>query len=171
MVRRRKQEEEAAALPPAFYDDAPVDLASLPPVAERRELYVAQAISPELQKTLISRGYDIIDVRALPRTDPYEHQRAILAWIQGLSEGSIAANEEKRKMLELEAKAHGLLVNRSISITAKARAAATIDELLEKSAGRLAMKPVSKADVERALKRSLEPGEDTKAPGAKPNIH
>lgn len=168
-MARSKREEAPEA--PAFFDDAPSDLASLPPVVERRELYVAQGIGPTLTKLLTQRGYDIVDVRALPRTDPYEHQRAILAWIQGLSEGSIVANEERRKLLELEAKAHGLMVNRSISITAKARAAATIDELLDKNAGRLAMKPVSKADVERALRRSLEPGLEEKAPGAKPPLH
>ena len=168
MARSRKEEAPEA---PAFYDDAPADLASLPPVTERRELYIAQGIESTLMKLLTSRGYDIIDVRALPRTDPYEHQRAILAWIQGLSEGSIVANEERRKLLELEAKAHGLLVNRSISITAKARADATIDELLDRNISRLAMKPVSKADVEKALRRSLEPGPEEKAPGAKPPLH
>ena len=125
-----------------------------------RVLFVA-GLPEGAEYILVSKGYIVVDVRGLPRSNPAEHQEAILSWLQGLTEGSIRQDEERRKQLELEARVHGLMVNRSINANVHANLhGASINELLGLGPSRSTLKSgVTGKHIEAAKRASTIPGE------------
>ncbi len=105
-------------------------LPRLAPSAKRR-IYVSCVTELELEYVR-ERGYDPVDVFTLPRSTVQEQQSCIMAWLQGMSEGTIEMDAERRKALELEARACGMLVNRALRLEGKvSMSPETVDELLE----------------------------------------
>lgn len=124
-----------------------------------RTLFVAGARDIDTT-TLRAKGYDVVDVLQLPRTNDGEHHYAIEAWLQGMSEGSIPMDREKRLSLELEARARGLLVNRSMKVDVAVKVSEkSLEELLSgPRAGRFTLNGASARQIERAARAAVTPG-------------
>ena len=88
-------------------------LFDLPQRETIKKIYVT-GLSEEEYRTLLSRGYQAVDVRTLPRESLEETQEAIESWFQGISEGTIRVTQPQMRALENEAKIHGLMINRII---------------------------------------------------------
>lgn len=124
----------------------------------RKTLFVATD-EPMLLEELEQKGYEVLDVRALPRTNTQEIQYAIAAWLQGMVEGTIAPDEERRKTLELEARLHGLLVQQtSRTETSISLDSQTIDKLLDFGPSKHTMHSVSMKQIEHAKLEAITPG-------------
>lgn len=88
----------------------------VPPDARPRALYFSRELMAIDTAGLQARGYEVVNVLALPRrTDP-EHRVYLLAKAQGIEEGTIPAGEEDRFRLQLEMQAYGLMNNKSTRI-------------------------------------------------------
>lgn len=123
-----------------------------------RELFVS-GITKENRALLKEKGYRVIDVCSLPRTNDSEHQYAIEAWLQGMSEGSIPMDKERRLSLELEARARGLLVHRTMKVDVSIKAnQKTIEELLKPRSARLTLNRASVDKINHAVEAALIPG-------------
>jgi hypothetical protein len=129
------------------------------PEGLQRTLYVAGLEQSKLE-ALKEKGYSLVDVRTMPRESMVENRACIEAWMQGLSEGTIEENPERRRNLELEAKAHGLLVHKQARIDLKVKADAdNLDKVLDQLSNLTdTLKPVSHARIEAAKKAALIPG-------------
>lgn len=108
---------------------------------------------------LAEKGYETIDVRSLPRESHKEHMVAIEAWLRGMNEGTIPSDEERRKGLELEAKIHGMLVNRSVKVEAKTEIdQETLEVLLDFGPNKHVLQNTTIQRIEHARKAALIPG-------------
>ena len=107
-----------------------MDLDQFPELPYRgRRVYVC-GLDPLSAEVLRERGYEPVEVNTLPRTDDGETADYLNAKLQGIEEGSIAADDETRKLLELQMRALGLLDKRSVSMRLSVRAeASTIEDL------------------------------------------
>jgi hypothetical protein len=117
-------------------------------------------VESEVKRELELKGYQLTDVRTLTRESPSDHAVAIEAWLQGMSEGTIEPSAERRRNIELEAKVHGLLINRSLRIDAKTRMdGATLDKvLLTLAPDKVTISKVSPERMKRAEQAGLIPG-------------
>ncbi len=98
-----------------------------------RSLYVTD-ITESHRAALENKGYHLVDVRTLPRSTREDARVGILAWLQGMSEGTIPMDEARRRNLELEAKMHGLLISKSVSLKAVGQIGGEdLEDLLEVS--------------------------------------
>lgn len=96
---------------------------------EQRVIYVANSTKKERQE-LIDKRYIPVDVTRLSRTNDEEHRIALEGWLQGMVEGSISNDPERRKTIELELRERGLLVNRTMKLEARVSDQATLEKLL-----------------------------------------
>jgi len=128
-------------------------------ISQRRTLFVC-GLDENTTEELRLRGYDICDVRTLPRADTADHAAAIEAWLQGMVEGTIPPDAEKRRTLELESKVHGLLINRSVRLEAKAKLDGNdLEKVLDALASNnRTLKPVTDIELDKAQKSALIPG-------------
>lgn len=109
-----------------------VDFTNFPdlPNESSRTLYV-RGLERDEEALLRTKGYNPVDVLSLPRNTDSDNRHAIMCWITGMAEGSICMDAERRKTLELEARAYGMLINRSMRLEAKGQLEPeTIEELL-----------------------------------------
>ena len=137
------------------------DVATFPhlPKGQQRTVFVA-GLPSSVASVFQEKGYLPVDVRTLPRNNPGDNDLAIRAWLQGMEEGTIQPSSEKRRTLELDAKANGLLIQRSLRIEAKVKAeGASLEAILERLAapGRTLM-PVSARQLKEAERAALIPG-------------
>ena len=92
------------------------DEVSLWPSAPRHErpknLYLAAGLSPDLSSILEGRGWRVIDVRVLPNQTDGARAEALKATLEGIRQGTIEADKDKLRWLELEAKVYGLLTGK-----------------------------------------------------------
>lgn len=133
-----------------------VDSLPLLPAAHRRMLYVAGLPSWALS-AVKEKGYLLTDVRTMSKEE--DPQAYIDAWLQGMAEGTIEKNSEKRRTLELMAKTNGLLIRRELKITANAELAGrNLEMVLERFGTRKTLKPVSAKQLREAEKSALIPG-------------
>jgi len=126
---------------------------------QKKTLYV-DSLPEEMTEQLREKGYQVTDVKTLPRQDIGEHALAIEAWLQGMSEGTIEPSAERRRNIELEAKVHGLLINRSLRIDAKARIDGDNLEMIlnSMSSNAVTISKVTPERLKRAEEASLTPG-------------
>lgn len=126
----------------------------------KRKLYVA-GLSKDDRALLVARNYEPIDVLGLPRDTPEKDQRAIEAWLQGMSEGSITLDEERRKTLMDEAKVKGYLVTKSVR-EVKHTADSTLEGMLNFGGSRHTLNRATKEKIDAASKAAVTPGEKVK---------
>lgn len=133
----------------------------LPPLPRgiTKTLYVCGA-DPADTAVIRRLGYRVVDVRTMERGSPGQSADAIEAWLQGMAEGTIEPDLTKLKALELEAKVHGLLVNRTLRIDAKAKLdGENLEALLESLApSKQTLMNVSSQRIEKAKQAALIPG-------------
>lgn len=126
------------------------------PAGQQRTLYVAGLPSWALSG-FKEKGYTLSDVRTL--SVEKEPQTYIDAWLQGMAEGTIEKNPERRRTLELMAKTNGLLIRRELKIEATAELTGkNLEKVLERFTTRKTLKPVSAKELRVAEKRALIPG-------------
>jgi hypothetical protein len=94
----------------------------------------------------------------MTRESTLEHQEAVLAWLQGASEGTIILDPERRKALELEARVYGLLVSRSVTLDMKKMGDETIEKLLDFGPSSRLLKDTTTQRLLTAEKAGLDPG-------------
>lgn len=117
-----------------------------------REIFVAGLSNGE-RTVLEKKGYEVVDVIQLPRTNDQEHQRAIEGWLQGMSEGTIPMDRERRLSLELEARARGQLVQRSMKVDVSLKVGAkTMEDLLKSRDSRFTL---NRADEKKIVNAAL----------------
>jgi hypothetical protein len=134
-------------------------LESTPILGDAKVVYVDESVPAEDLVTLSKRGYELIDVRHLPRNTPEQNRRAIQAWLQGMAEGTIERDEEVRKTLELSAKMDGLLIQRSMRVNVDASLSSeTLDALLSFAPSRHTLIETSAEKLEAARVSSTLPG-------------
>ena len=78
------------------------------PKGATRTIFV-RGLQQDIAQKLGERGYVVVELMTLPRTNPLEHQQYLLSKSQACEEGTIEFTTEERRALELEMKAHGLL--------------------------------------------------------------
>lgn len=117
-----------------------------------REIFVA-GLSRGERTVLEKKGYVVVDVIQLARTNDQEHQRAIEGWLQGMSEGTIPMDRERRLSLELEARARGQLVQRSMKVDVSLKVGAkTMEELMKSRDSRFTL---NRADEKKIVNAAL----------------
>lgn len=104
--------------------------------SSRRTIYVS-GLGDKEREALELRGYGPVELMTLPRETEQDHADYVRAKLQAIEEGTVLADEEDRKRLELEARAYGLLdpKRRQMSVNINADSA-SIDKLLEWDSGR-----------------------------------
>ena len=128
----------------------PEDWSALPE-GIAKTIFVDYAVAKLEQIYLEKAGYKVVDVRTLPRETPEQNKKAVQAWLQGMADGTIEADDEKRKNLELSAKLDGLLVNKSVSMKLNSDVTKdTLDELLDFGSSRHTLKQASPEKFEKA---------------------
>jgi hypothetical protein len=103
------------------------------------------------------KGYQLVDVRTMdPETNP---QAYIDGWLQGMAEGTIEKNSERRRTLELMAKTNGLLIRREIRLDAKAEITGrSLELILDRFGSKKTLKPVTAKQLKTAQKQAIIPG-------------
>lgn len=74
-----------------------------------KRLYVNVPLGLDDEAYLLSRGWQPIDVRTLPNKTDANKAETIKAWLEGVRQGSITLDKDIIKLIELEAKAYGLV--------------------------------------------------------------
>lgn len=141
-------------------DDTPtwIDWARWPATAKPRRLYVC-GLAPDVAMQLQAKGYEPVDVLSMPRDTAPEHQEALEAWMQGMVEGSILPDEERRKAIELEMRERGFLVHRTLRVDARLKLdKASVEELLNFGESRFTMNRATKEKIVEAKMAAMEPG-------------
>lgn len=122
-------------------------------------IYVDKALEWSINNNLIKKGYMIVDVRLMPNESADNKKEVIQACLLGIIDGTIVADDEKRKYLELLAKTEGLLVSKSISgkfnLTYDSE---TLHELLNFGDSRHTLRPASEKEMDQAKLTSIAPG-------------
>lgn len=125
-----------------------------------RNIYVDQAISSTTRATLKTRGYDVVNLKTMARDEPIDFRTYILAYSQAMLDGTVEVDDDKRKILELEAKMNGLLVQKTMNLNFNAKSDADIKDLLNSiGQSRYLIKNTTVEKVEQAKRASLIPGE------------
>lgn len=108
-----------------------LDLAMMPalPDGMTRRLYV-RCIDATLWDSLLSKGYEVVDLFSLPRNTDEENVAYLKAKAQALEENTVEFNREERMALELEMKAAGLLERDAGAGDGKVTLTGTVEELL-----------------------------------------
>ena len=129
-------------------------------ISRGRPIFVA-GVSIRDRGVLESKRYNVVDVLALSRSNNNEHQYAIEGWLQGMSEGSIPMDKERRLALELEARARGLLVHRSMKIDVQVKAnPRSLEELLANRDSRFTLNNATPEAIDRAALAAVTPNAD-----------
>jgi hypothetical protein len=135
------------------------------PQGVTRKLYISSCLPQDIVKHLGTQGYILIDVRTLPRDTSSQIRYAITAALQGMSEGTILATDERRKTLELEAAIHGFKITKSVSVKATTDLEGkSVEELLQIGAKKSiygTLKPITQDALVSAMHASTNTKIDT----------
>lgn len=74
-----------------------------------KDLYVAETVSQADTVALKNRGWTVVDVRVLPSKSDGDRADSVKKWLEGVRVGSIIADKDIIKIVELEARAYGLV--------------------------------------------------------------
>lgn len=131
----------------------------LPALPTSRIIYCAEELSPSSVDGLASIGYEVVDVRTLPTSSDADHKERIAGWLQGMGEGTIEYDESRRKALELEAKIHGLLVNKSMNLRVTASLEGKpLEDLLALGGKKHLLRKTTPERMAQAVEAGLVPG-------------
>lgn len=133
-----------------------MDLEKFPPLLNRRgrRVYVCglDGLSADV---LRERGYEPVEINTLSRDDDGEVAEYLHAKLQGIEEGSIEADDETRKLIELEMRSLGMLDKRSVSMRVNLSAAgSTIEDLFGWNQSRHTLSENSTVVSAQKLKRN-----------------
>lgn len=87
----------------------------MPKISRPKALYINVPLELEDEKNLLEKGWEPIDVRTLPSKTDKQKADTIKAWLEGVRQGSIQPEKDIIKLIELEAKAYGLVGTKTIT--------------------------------------------------------
>ena len=93
-------------------EDLLLDWPEAPADERPKSLFVNSVTSASVQSGLLSRGWKVIDVRTLANRTDGDRAEALKANLEGIRQGTIGADKDKLRWLELEAKVYGLLTGK-----------------------------------------------------------
>lgn len=102
----------------------------VPKALRPKPLFVNTILDADQLEGLKSLGWAIQDVRLLPNTSLQERQALVLAWFEGLRNGTIEPNSRLLDVLEAESKACGLTNLKQAPETKKDLSEETVDAIL-----------------------------------------
>jgi hypothetical protein len=117
-----------------------IDVESWPIVpSEQRpkKFYTSQNLNIEEIANLSEKGWQVVDVRLMPETDDRERQEGVRAWLWGLTNGTIPNTKAILDVLDLRAKACGLVGNKEAALEKPKMEKAELDGLLDVGVNRL----------------------------------
>ena len=83
------------------------------PAEERpQSLYVNTSLIGSVRSELLSRGWKVVDVRTLSNQTDGDRAESLKANLEGIRQGTIEADKDRLRWLELEAKVYGLLTGK-----------------------------------------------------------
>ncbi len=83
------------------------------PAEERpKSLFVNTSLTGYVRSELLSRGWKVVDVRTLANQSDGDRAEALKANLEGIRLGTIDADKDRLRWLELEAKVYGLLTGK-----------------------------------------------------------
>jgi len=83
------------------------------PAEERpKSLFVNTSLTGSVRSELLSRGWKVVDVRTLANQSDGDRAEALKANLEGIRLGTIDADKDRLRWLELEAKVYGLLTGK-----------------------------------------------------------
>ena len=92
-----------------------VDFSTWPEASAKerpKALYVNESLTGDVASLLRVRGWNPVDVRLLPNTSDADRAEAVKCTLEGVRIGTIQADKERLRHLELEARIYGLTLNR-----------------------------------------------------------
>lgn len=84
---------------------------SLPPLPEgaaRRRVYVDESLDDDMVALLKGRGWDVIDLRLMPRTTTGDKIAVLQSTLEAVNFGSITRTKDQLKMIEAEGRLYGV---------------------------------------------------------------
>ena len=91
------------------------DLLSWPaaPLDSRpKSLFVNSGVPDDVVSILDAKGWRVVDVRLLPNQSDGDRAEALKCNLEGIRQGTILAEKDRLRWLELEAKVYGLLTGK-----------------------------------------------------------
>ena len=85
------------------------DFNNWPALEKPKEVYHMGLITPEAAESLSEKNWRVVDVRTLD-----SGPEAVRAYFEGVRVGTIEHDRSKDKVLELEARSHGLVTGKAI---------------------------------------------------------
>ena len=83
-----------------------------PPDERPKSLFFNKAVPTEVGEVLQARGWKVVDVRTLANKSDGDRAEALKANLEGIRLGTIDAEKDRLRWLELEAKVYGLLTGK-----------------------------------------------------------
>ena len=83
-----------------------------PPDERPKSLFFNQAVPADVGEVLQARGWKVVDVRTLANKSDGDRAEALKANLEGIRLGTIHADKDRLRWLELEAKVYGLLTGK-----------------------------------------------------------
>lgn len=111
-----------------------VDLTTWPriPAGEpAKPLYLIELLPDELQQDLNAKGWAVTDVRVMPCANMIERQKVVLAYLEGVRQGTIEITPRLLDFLDLEAQISGLKTGKAQTQEEKKIDSATLETLLD----------------------------------------
>ena len=102
----------------------------VPKALRPKPLFVNTILEREQKEALTDLGWAVQDVRLLPNNSLQERQALVLAWFEGLRNGTIEPNSRLLDVLEAESKACGLTNLKQAPEQKKDLSEETIDAIL-----------------------------------------
>lgn len=110
-----------------------IDVSNWPEVPKQlrpKPLFVNTILADDTLKAFINLGWTVVDVRLLPNSSLQERQALVLAWFEGLRNGTIEPNSRLLDVLEAESKACGLTNLKQAPEQKKDLSEETVDAIL-----------------------------------------
>ena len=95
-----------------------------------KPLYVNDGLEDYVAAELQEKGWQVIDVRTLPSENMAQRQTIVLAWLEGIRQGTIQITRGLLDYLDLEAQITGLKAGKQ-QMEAKKIEKGTLDSLLD----------------------------------------
>jgi hypothetical protein len=109
----------------------------LPKFQTGKPVYINYNITEDETKALERLGWVVSDVRLMSAEDMRQRQDIVLAWLEGLRQGTLEAPPKLMDFLELEARVCGLSTGKVLQNDAAKLDKKTTDQLLDFSSERV----------------------------------
>lgn len=125
----------------------PTDLASWPKAPKPGTPLPHDGMEPASLAKLRSLDWDPIDVRGMPVENMKDREQAVLAWLHGVRLGTILPDSKKARMVEVEARACGLMAAKTARDDKPKLLGDDLDRLLD--FGKVPAKVVARFDKDK----------------------